>query len=86
MIEDIKFSKDTLVAEFRTTLYVRNLIPHIQDKILKNQKAVTDLEKRIEKFMRYIAYIKDSGGGESEEYKEFLYQAEKCFGDIDLKK
>ena len=86
--DTIKFEEHTIVSYIwsNMTILFKDLIPPIQDKILKNQKAVTDLEKRIEKFMRYIAYIKDSGGGESEEYKEFLYQAEKCFGDIDLKK
>ena len=87
MTEDIEnITKNTQVAYTqRGPLYVRNLDPTIQDKILKNQERVTDLEKRISRFVAFVDE-KDRISPEDDILTEIVNYINNVFGDFEAEK
>ena len=87
MTENIEnITKNTQVAYTqRGPLYVRNLDPTIQDKIIKNQERVTDLEKRISRLVTFVDELRRLDL-ENDILDEIVNYLNTIFGDFEAKK
>ena len=78
--------EDTVITNIKgNSIYFKDIYPHIKDRILKNQKKVIDLEKRIKGLVALVRELHDIDP-KNEDLQEIFNYVDACFGDIEVEK